>query len=102
MAIDRDWLLATLTDALECLSDSIDRLEDERHDPEDVLMDDIANVYAKLNADGSIPDLYPGIKSEITEQGEAVFHLGKNLMYDRANDCFYAVGEVLESYFFTE
>ena len=25
MTIDRDWLLATLTDALECLSDSIDR-----------------------------------------------------------------------------
>ncbi len=60
------------------------------------------DVYAKLNADGSIPDLYPGIKSEITEQGEAVFHLGKNLMYDRVNDCFYAVGDVLESYFFTE
>lgn len=60
------------------------------------------DVYAKLNEDGSVPDLYPGIKSEINEQGEAVFHLGENLVYDRANDCFYAVGGVLESYFFTE
>ena len=60
------------------------------------------DVYAPLNADGSIPDLYPGIRSEITEQGEAVFHLGQYLMYDRANDCFYAVGEVLNSYFTTE
>lgn len=59
MTIDRDWLLATLTDALECLSDSIDRLEDERHSPEDVLLDDIANVYAKLNYAVNTSELGP-------------------------------------------
>ena len=38
-----------LSDALESLSETIERLEDERHDAEEVMLDDLANVYAKLN-----------------------------------------------------
>ena len=49
MSVDRQWLIDALSDALESLSETIERLEDERHDAEDVMLDDLANVYAKLN-----------------------------------------------------
>ncbi len=49
MTVDRLWLTATLTDTLESLKECIDRLEDERLDAEEILMEDLANVYAKLN-----------------------------------------------------
>lgn len=49
MSVDRQWLIDALSDALESLSETIERLEDERHDAEEVMLDDLANVYAKLN-----------------------------------------------------
>lgn len=49
MTVDREWLSVALTDALECLTEAIERLEDERLDAEEVLLEDVANVYAKLN-----------------------------------------------------
>lgn len=59
MTVDREWLIATLSDTLECLQDCIDRLEDERHDPDDILMEDVANVYAKLNYAVNTAELGP-------------------------------------------
>ena len=44
MTVDREWLSVALTDALECLTEAIERL-----DAEEVLLEDVANVYAKLN-----------------------------------------------------
>lgn len=49
MSIDRQWLIDALTDALETLSETVERLEDERLDAEEIMLDDLANVYAKLN-----------------------------------------------------
>lgn len=49
MSVDRQWLIDALTDALETLSETVERLEDERLDAEEVMLDDLANVYAKLN-----------------------------------------------------
>lgn len=49
MSVDRQWLIDALNDALEALSETVERLEDERLDPEEILLDDLANVYAKLN-----------------------------------------------------
>lgn len=49
MSVDRQWLIDALSDALESLSETIERLEDERHDAQEVMLDDLANVYAKLN-----------------------------------------------------
>ena len=49
MTIDREWLTATLSDTLEYLSETIDRLGDERLDAEEILLEDVANVYAKLH-----------------------------------------------------
>ncbi len=49
MSVDRQWLIDALSDALETLSETIERMEDERLDPEEVMLDDLANVYAKLN-----------------------------------------------------
>ena len=49
MSVDRQWLIDALTDALETLSDTVERLEDERLDAEEIMLDDLANVYAKLN-----------------------------------------------------
>ena len=43
MSVDRQWLIDALS------SETIERLEDERHDAEEVMLDDLANVYAKLN-----------------------------------------------------
>ena len=59
-------------------------------------------LYTRLTAEGGIPDTYPGIHATIEEvSGErvAVFHLGSGLVYDRSQDCFYAIGSILESYF---
>ena len=49
MSVDRQWLIDALSDALEALSETVERLEDERLDPEEILLDDLATVYAKLN-----------------------------------------------------
>lgn len=49
MTIDREWLTVTLTDALEALSETLDRLDDPRLSAESILEEDLANVYAKLN-----------------------------------------------------
>lgn len=49
MSVDRQWLIDALSDALEALSETVERLEDERLDTEEILLDDLANVYAKLN-----------------------------------------------------
>lgn len=49
MTIDREWLIATLSDTLEALSETIERLEDDRLDAQEILDEDVANVYAKLN-----------------------------------------------------
>lgn len=49
MSVDRQWLIDALTDALETLSETVERLEDERLDAEEIMLDDLANVYAKLN-----------------------------------------------------
>lgn len=59
-------------------------------------------VYAALTESGEIPSLYPGINASIEEiSGErvAVFRLGKGLIYDRVQNCVYAVGSVVEDYF---
>ncbi len=59
-------------------------------------------VYAALTESGEIPSLYPGISASIEEvSGErvAVFRLGKGLIYDRVQNCVYAVGSVVEDYF---
>ena len=58
-------------------------------------------VYAPLNADGSLPDLYHGLEAEI-RNGEAVFQLGRYLMYDRVSDRVYVMKDILESYFTNE
>ncbi len=56
-------------------------------------------VYAKLDANGQIPaDLYPGIHAEIVN-GEAVFNLGKTIVYDRYADVCYPVGSAYDAYF---
>ena len=65
MSIDREWLIATLTDSLECLQNCIDRLEDSRHSPEDVLLEDVANVYAKLNYAVNTAELGPNAIDEV-------------------------------------
>lgn len=49
MSVDRQWLIDALSDVLEALSETVERLEDERLDAEEILLDDLANVYAKLN-----------------------------------------------------
>lgn len=49
MSVDRQWLIDALTDTLETLSETVERLEDERLDAEEIMLDDLANVYAKLN-----------------------------------------------------
>ena len=49
MSVDRQWLIDALTDALESLSQTVERLEDERLDAEEIMLEDLANVYAKLN-----------------------------------------------------
>lgn len=49
MSVDRQWLIDALTDALESLSQTVERLEDERLDAEEVMLEDLTNVYAKLN-----------------------------------------------------
>ena len=49
MSVDRQWLIDALTDALESLSQTVERLEDKRLDAEEVMLEDLANVYAKLN-----------------------------------------------------
>ena len=59
-------------------------------------------IYAALTESGEVPSLYPGIRATIEEiSGErvAVFHLGKGLIYDRMQNCVYAVGSVVEDYF---
>ena len=56
------------------------------------------DVYAPLTPSGEIPNLYPGIRAEIVN-GEAVFHLGNALIYDRAEDRVYSIGTLLDSYF---
>jgi len=53
-------------------------------------------IYAQLE-NGEIPSGYPG-RAEIVN-GEAAFHLGTGLVYDRSADRFYAIGDILESYF---
>ena len=40
MSVDRQWLIDALSDALEALSETV---------AEEILLDDLANVYAKLN-----------------------------------------------------
>lgn len=56
-------------------------------------------VYARLDGSGRIPaDLYPGIHAEIVN-GEAVFNLGKTLVYDRYADVCYSVGSAYDAYF---
>ena len=49
MSVDRQWLIDALTDALESLSQTVERFEDERLDAEEIMLEDLANVYAKLN-----------------------------------------------------
>lgn len=56
----------------------------------------------RLNEDGSLPDTYPGLNATVEElAGEqvAVYHLGDGLLYDRTNDRYYAIGDLLEGYF---
>lgn len=55
-------------------------------------------VFAKLTDDGKIPELYPGLQAEIVN-GEAVFHLGKTLVYDRSAEVCYPIGNSLNDYF---
>ena len=60
---------------------------------------DDVKVYAKLDANGQIPaDLYPGIQAEIVN-GEAVFNLGKTLVYDRYTELCYPLGSAYDAYF---
>lgn len=54
-------------------------------------------IYAPLDENGEIPDLYPGIHAEAVN-GEARFQLGTSLVYDRSADRCYAIGSILESY----
>ena len=49
MSVDRQWLIDALSDALETLAETVQRLEDDRLDPEEIMLEDLANVYAKLN-----------------------------------------------------
>lgn len=51
-------------------------------------------IYAPLTAGGEIPDLYPGIPASIAE-GTAVFHFGKQLIYDRTAGVCHAVANLL-------
>lgn len=46
---DAEWTLATLNDAKEALEDLIALVEDNPDEVKEVLEENIANVYAKLN-----------------------------------------------------
>ena len=46
---DPEWTLATLTDAKEALEDLIAQVEDSPEEVKEILEENIANVYAKLN-----------------------------------------------------
>lgn len=59
-------------------------------------------VYAPLNADGSAPDLYPGVTPSVeTVAGEqvAVWRLGTNFIYDSVEKTYTPVWDILETYF---
>lgn len=81
MTIEREWLIATLSDTLECLQDCIDRLEDERHTPEDVLLEDVANVYAKLNYAVNSAELGPEAINEMDHN--ALISWPESMPFDR-------------------
>ena len=46
---DPEWTLATLNDAKEALEDLIAQVEDSPEEVKEILEENIANVYAKLN-----------------------------------------------------
>ncbi len=46
---DAEWTLATLNDAKEALESLIAQIEDNPNEVEEILDEDISNVYAKLN-----------------------------------------------------
>ena len=71
MSVDRQWLIDALSDALEALSETVERLEDERLDPEEILLDDLANVYAKLNFAVNTAETGPAA-SDTTDHDELI------------------------------
>ena len=84
MTIDREWLTATLTDTLECLSETIDRLDDDRLDPEEILLEDIANVYAKLNYAVNTARLGP--EAIDTRNHDRLLEWPEEMPFDRLED----------------
>lgn len=46
---DPEWTLATLNDALEALEKVIAEIEDRPEEVEEILDEELVNVYAKLN-----------------------------------------------------
>ena len=84
MSIDREWLSVTLTDALQALSETLDRLEDPRLSAQSILEDDLANVYAKLNYAVNTAELGPDAIN--TCEHDALIQWPEIMPFDRFDD----------------
>ncbi len=84
MSVDRQWLIDALSDALETLADTVQRLEDERLDPEEVMLDDLANVYAKLNF--AVNTAQTGPSAIDTTDHNQLIQWPECMPFDREND----------------
>lgn len=84
MSVDRQWLIDALTDALETLSETVERLEDERLDAEEIMLDDLANVYAKLNF--AVNTAETGPSAIDTTDHNQLIQWPECMPFDREND----------------
>ena len=84
MSVDRQWLIDALTDALETLSETVERLEDERLDAEEIMLDDLANVYAKLNF--AVNTAESGPSAIDTTDHNQLIQWPECMPFDREND----------------
>lgn len=84
MSVDRQWLIDALTDALETLSETVERLEDERLDAEEIMLDDLANVYAKLNF--AVNTAETGPSAIDTTNHNQLIQWPECMPFDREND----------------
>ena len=68
MSVDRQWLIDALTDALETLSETVERLEDERLDAEEVLNKSVRGVVVQKNSIGGFAYNYQDVESRVFQK----------------------------------